>query len=575
MNIFNQLRSDIINAGTRLNYDRKVLELAAIEIPKDHLNGDVSTNIAMIVASKNHCKPKEVAMALKNELYDTQYIAHIEVAGPGFINFTIKASAWHQCINDILSNSQPFQYINIGNNERVNIEYVSANPTGPLHIGHARSAVYGDTLARLLSRCGYVVTKEYYINDAGSQIDALVQTVFIRYQSILNNIECDTSNLEYPGEYLIDIANALVEQYGDKLLNMHEAHKVIKIFTIDSVLSIIKEDLERLGIEHDVFFSEQSLYDNNKIDEMINYLSKIDLIYEGRLPQPKGKIPEDWEDNTQMLFRATKFGDDQDRSIKKSDGSWTYFAADVAYAKDKIDRGFRYLIYILGADHGGYVKRIKAVISALSNDEVSSDIKICQLVNFMQNGITMKMSKRNGTFITVKDMTDSVGKDIVRFLMLTRKNDVTLDFDPELTKQQSKDNPVFYVQYAFVRAVSIISNCKEHLPKAYEKFMSGAFDLSLLDSEEEIQLIKLLASWRKVLESAAKAHEPHKIAFYLLNIASKFHSIWNLGKQNNDYRFVIKGNIELTVARVAMVKSLQIIIADAFDIIGITPMTKM
>lgn len=575
MNIFNKLKKDIINLSAQVVNDTLLLNQATIEVPKDQLNGDLSTNLAMIIAAKEKVDPKATAIKFKELFSSIPYIAHIEVAGPGFINFTLKSSAWHDCLKEILSNHKDFFFVNVGSGRKVNIEYVSANPTGPMHIGHARGAIYGDALACLLTKTGYHVTKEYYINDAGAQIESLLQTVLIRYEEALTDKKITIPEGLYPGEYLIDIGHKLFNKFSNKLQKMPDAerNKVVKEFTINELLKIIKIDLKNLGINHEVFFSEQSLHDKGKITEAVELLTKEGLIYTGILPPPKGKVDENWQEREQLLFRSSEFGDDQDRPIQKLDGSWTYLASDLAYAKDKIDRGFDELVYVLGADHSA--KRMKAVVKALSKEKVIDHIKICQLVNFVENGVPVKMSKRAGTYTTVMDVIDKVGKDIIRFIMLTRKNDVPIDFDLKKVKEQSKDNPVFYVQYAHVRTVSILSKAKETAPDAYNKFFNNEIDLSLLSSEEEIQLVKLLASWPKILEIAAKLFEPHRITFYLLNVAAKFHSIWNLGKENNDYRFVIENDIPLSVARLALVASVQKIIACGFEIIGVTPLEKM
>lgn len=577
MNIFNKLRNDIISAGRKICDNDDVLQLATVEIPKDKFNGDLSSNIAMIIAAKQNINPKELAIKFKEILTPLPYIASIEVAGPGFINFTIKADMWHNSINDILLDKEEFFKVNFGNNQKVNIEYVSANPTGPLHIGHARGAVYGDALAKVLDSTGYIVTKEYYLNDAGSQVDDLANSVMLRYKQALTKEDIVIPAGLYPGEYLVDIGQKLVEKFGDKLLTMpdNERHELVKDFTIEEMLLIIKQDLKELDIEHEVFFSEKSLHDSGKIEEVVQLLSVMGLIYEGQLPPPKGNADEPWDSRTQRLFKSTAFGDNQDRPIEKSDGSWSYFASDLAYAKDKIDRGFNHLVYVLGADHCGYVKRIEAIVKALGKEKVKVDVKICQLVNFVENGIAVKMSKRSGNFTNVRDVTNEVGKDIIRFIMLTRKNDITLDFDLAKVKEQSKDNPVFYVQYAHVRTMSILEKAKESMPETYNKFLEKEYDLSLLSTEEEIEIIKLLALWSKILETSAKYFEPHRIAFYLINLASKFHALWNFGKENNDYRFLIEDNIELTVARLALAKSIQKIIKVGFDVIGVTPMNKM
>ncbi|ABE05383.1 arginine--tRNA ligase [Rickettsia bellii] len=576
MNIFNKLKHDIITASTQLYNNSEIANHASIETPKDSFNGDLSSNIAMIIAAKKNVPPREVALKFKEILNELPYIASIEIAGPGFINFTIKADSWHTAIKDILQNESKFFEIDVDKNKNINIEYVSANPTGPMHIGHARGAVYGDVLANILKKVGYPVTKEYYVNDAGSQINDLVSTVILRYREALGEKITITEGL-YPGEYLIPVGQALAKEYGDKLLNMDELErfKIVKNFAIQKMLDLNKEDLKELGVKHDVFFSEQTLHDNGKIEKTVKLLTDMGLIYEGSVPAPKGKVHAEWENRTQELFKSTKYGDDQDRPIRKADGSWTYFASDLAYAKDKIDRGANHLIYVLGADHSGYVKRIEATVKALGKEQVKVDVKICQLVNFVENGVPVKMSKRLGTFASVQDVNHEVGKDIIRFMMLTRENNKTLDFDLIKVKEQSKENPIFYVQYAHVRTLSILSKAMETIPQSYNSFEAGTYDLSLLSSEEEIEIIKLLASWTKTLETAAKYFEPHRVAFYLINLASKFHALWNFGKENNDYRFIIENNVELTTARLALAKAIQKIIASGLEVIGVEPMTRM
>ncbi len=576
MNIFKLLKTEIINAGKQITDHIELLKNASIEIPKNVLHGDLSSNVAMIVAAREGKNPREIALEFKKILSSLPFIAHMEIAGAGFINFTIRANEWQKSIRDILDNIDSFSESKTGEDIKINIEYVSANPTGPMHIGHARGAVYGDVLASLLKKCHYKVTKEYYVNDAGSQIEDLTQTVFLRYKQALGENITIPTNL-YPGGYLTPVGKKLANKYGSELLSMDkvQSHDIVKNFSIEQMLEIIKKDLAELGIEHDLFVSEQSLHSSKKIEQTIEILTKNNMIYEGTLPPPKGKVDDNWVPKTQTLFRSTNFGDDQDRSVRKGDGSWSYLAADLAYVKDKIDRGYDNLIYILGADHSGYVKRIEAVTNSLSQGKVKADIKICQLVNLLENDVPIKMSKRSGNFTTVKSVVDEVGKDIVRFMMLTRKNDSILDFDLERVKELSKDNPVFYVQYAHVRTVSILNNGIENARKASEIFQNKEYNLSLLSSEEEIQLIKLLATWPKVIESAAYSFEPHRLAFYLQAVAAKFHSLWNLGRENNDYRFIIEDDMELTAARFALVQAVGKIIAHGFEIMGITPLDKM
>lgn len=576
MNIFNQLKQDIIAASQQLYNNQEIAKNATIETPKDNFNGDLSSNIAMIIAAKENTSPREVALKFKEVLITLPYIASIEIAGPGFINFTIKAGSWQIAIKNILQHEEKFFEIDIDKNKNINIEYVSANPTGPMHIGHARGAVYGDVLARILQKVGYAVTKEYYVNDAGSQINDLVSTVLLRYKEALGEKITIPVGL-YPGEYLIPVGQILAKEYGNKLLTMDEAErfKIVKNFAVEKMLDLNRKDLVDLGIKHDIFFSEQSLHDKGEIEETVRLLDCMGLIYEGTLPAPKGKVHEEWDNRVQKLFKSTNYGDSQDRPIEKADGSWSYFASDLAYAKDKIDRGANHLIYVLGADHSGYVKRIEAIVKALGKEQVKVDIKICQLVNFVENGVSVKMSKRLGSFASVQDVNHEVGKDIIRFIMLTRQNDKPLDFDLVKVKEQSRENPIFYVQYGHVRTISILSKAMKLMPESYNDFEAGKYDLSLLSSEEEIEIIKLLASWTKTLEASAKYFEPHRIAFYLINLASKFHAIWNFGKENSDYRFVIENNKELTTARLALAKAIQKVIASGLEVIGVEPMNRM
>lgn len=576
MNIYKILKEEI---GKIVHNLYKIEDCAQIvvESPKDPLNGDLSTNAAMVLATKVQKNPREIAMALKEELAKNAYIAHIEIAGPGFINFTIQSSVWQQNLLTILKDGYKYGFSNIGQNKKVNVEYVSANPTGPMHIGHARGAVYGDILANLLTACGYDVTKEYYINDAGGQIDSLVRSALLRYKEVTLQQIIDIPEGLYPGKYLIPVGEKLHAKYGDKLVSMPEldALKLIRKFVIDEMMDIIRLDLKNMGIEHEVFFSEQSLHDSKKIDSAVEKLRAKDLVYTGVLPAPKGKVQEDWVSKPQLLFKSTAFGDDQDRPIQKSDGNWAYLGADIAYADDKIARGFNQIIVVLGADHGGYVKRMEAIVKSLSDNKVGIDIKLCQLVNYVENGDLVKMSKRAGTFTTVRDVVNEVGKDIIRFIMLTRKNDVSLDFDLVKVKEQSKDNPIFYVNYAYVRARSIVQHALATSLVASEIFNNQKCDMTLLASEEEIQLIKLLASWPRTLEGAAIHFEPHRIAFYLQTLAASFHSLWNLGKENNDYRFVIEKNPELTAARIALATCVKNVIHAGLDVIGVVPADKM
>lgn len=579
MNIYHLLRQDVITAALNIfsTIPDNQLRSIVVEMPKEASNGDLSTNAAMVLAKDLKKNPREVATLLTNSLSSLPYIEQIEIAGPGFINFTINPNNWYNAIDEIIELGTKYGDNNIGLGAKINVEYASPNPTGPMHIGHARGAVYGDALARLLTKCGYNVTKEYYVNDAGGQVLDLAKTVFLRYKEAYTGEKVIIPAGLYPGDYLRPIGQKLADEYGNKFLNMTEEEylPIIKNLAIKAMLEIIKSDLLQLGVKHDIFFSEQSLYDNNKVEEAVAKLKKLDLVYKGTLPAPKGELPDNWQSREQLLFRSTHFGDDQDRALKKADQSWTYFAGDIGYTADKIARGFQEIIFVLGADHGGYVKRIKAVVESLSSGKVKSEVKLCQLVNFVENGVPIKMSKRAGAFTTTQDVVNEVGKDVIRFIMLTRKNDAILDFDLIKVKEQSKDNPVFYVQYAYVRALSIISNAKSQLSESYNKLEAKKYDLTLLSSKEELELIKLLASFPKVVEGAALHFEPHRIAFYLQSIASLFHSLWNLGKENNNYRFIIENDIELTAARLAIVRAMSNILHAGFDIIGVDIIEKM
>lgn len=579
MNIYNLLKRDIITEvkGIIPAVSDDSLKSVVVEMPKTASCGDLSTNAAMVLSKQAKMSPAQFAALLIEKLGKREYITSIEVAGPGFINFSISNSKWYEEIKSILERGIEYGSSNIGNNRRINIEYASPNPTGPMHIGHARGAVYGDALSRLMKKCGYRVTKEYYINDAGGQVLDLARTVFLRYKEAATSEVVEIPAGLYPGDYLKPVGEKIFALYGDKFLFEPEVEylPILKKIAIEEMLKMIKADLKQLGIEHDVFSSEQSLYDDGKVEAAISKLEKLGLIYNGVLPPPKGEEMKEWEERPQLLFRSTKFGDDLDRPLQKSDKSWTYFAGDIGYSADKIARGFDNIILVLGADHGGYVKRIKSVVEALGEGMVGCDVKLCQMVNYVENGVPVKMSKRAGSFSTAQDVVNEVGKDIVRFIMLTRKNDIIMDFDLVKVQEQSKDNPVFYVQYAAVRAKSILSNAEKQNADSVKILNDGVFDLSALSSKEELELIKLLASFPKVVESSASNFEPHRIAFYLQSVAALFHSLWNLGKENNDYRFIIENDARLTSARLAMIKAMLNILKSGFDIIGIDLLEKM
>lgn len=583
MNLFSTIRTHILGIVKQLIAEDKlppVLELAAItaEPPKDATHGDIATNVAMILAKPARMSPKALAEIIVTKLLKLPEIASASVAGPGFINIKLKSGMWQHTLKDVLRNGVGYGNSHIGRGQKVNLEYVSVNPTGPMHIGHARCAVYGDALALLLLKTGFSVTKEYYINDAGGQIDTLARSAYLRYRQACGEIITEIPAGLYPGDYLIITGESLYAYHGRDLLPMEEAEwlPIVRRFATDSMMALIRNDLLALGIEHDVFTSEKSLHTEGKIQEAVKKLAGKGLIYKGVLTPPKGKKLDDWEARDQTLFRSTDFGDDTDRALQKSDGNWTYFAADVAYLQDKLERGFSNLIMILGADHGGYRKRMEAAVHALSNGKAHLDIKLCQLVNFLQDGEPLKMSKRAGTYITVRDVLDIVGKDIVRFMMLTRKNDMVMDFDLEKVREQSKDNPVFYVQYAHARAQSILRNARNDVPES-TALLDTLDDkmLARLNTPAELELIRHIASWPRAVETAALHHEPHRIAFYLQDLAASFHGFWNKGKEDNSLRFIVAGDAELTAARLAMVQAMATVIASGLQIFNVEAVQEM
>jgi arginyl-tRNA synthetase len=576
-NIYKSLKEIICSTTIKLYGKLENLDKVAIEIPKNKDHGDLSCNISMII-SKNIGKPPRVIAEEISEALKYDFIEKIDVAGSGFINFKFTTKFWHNVLNSIISKDSDYGRIDIGKNENVNIEFVSANPTGPMHIGHARGAIFGDVLSRVLEYVGFKVTREYYVNDAGGQIAVLVKSAHLRYLEHFGEIVEITEGL-YPGEYLVEASKDIKQEFGDKFLELKESN--LEEFTkivLEKMLGIIKLNLSELGVKHDLFFSEKSLHDKNSdfyIENTFDILKKDGLIYEGRLPKPKGNDDQEWEDREQLLFKSSSFGDDQDRSLTKSDGSYTYFAGDVAYAKTKIDRGFKRNFLILGADHIGYVKRIRAVYNALSYGKASADVLLCQIVNFISEGVPVKMSKRAGKFATVSDVVSDVGADILRFIMITRKNDVLLDFDLDLVKSQTKENPIFYVQYCQVRGLSVCSKAKEQYPKIYNIFDSGSYDISLLKAEHETNLIRNLSTFPRLIEMIADNAEIHRLAFYLQDLSSEFHSLWNFGKENPDYRFIVEDKPELSAARLALVHRVSFIIRLGLEIIGIKPMERM
>lgn len=549
-----------------------------VEPPKDESHGDLATNAAMVLAKDAKLKPRDIAEKLVAKLKGVPHVAKAEVAGPGFINLSLDNGVWFEVLQAAVKAGQDFGRAKLGRGEKVNVEYVSANPTGPMHVGHGRGAVFGDALANLLGFAGYDVTREYYINDAGAQVDVLARSAFLRYREALGDDIGEIPEGLYPGDYLVPVGKALVEKHGRTLLQAPEEEwlPVVRQAAIDMMMDRIREDLAALEIGHEVFFSERSLTSGkDKVAETIEVLREAGHIYEGRLSPPKGAPIEDWEDREQTLFRATAFGDDVDRPIKKSDGTYTYFAADMAYHRDKIERGFQTLIDVWGADHGGYVKRMNAAVGALGGGKVALDVKLCQLVRLMRGGEPVKMSKRAGEFITLREVVDEVGVDPVRFMMLFRKNDAQLDFDLAKVIEQSKENPVFYVQYAHARGKSVFRNAKEAPAVAPNAASLAAADLSVLTDEAELALIKKLAQWPRLVEAAAEFHEPHRVAFYLYDLASSFHSLWNKGKDAPHLRFIIEDNPKFTMARLSLISGLVGVLASGLAILGVRAAEEM
>ena len=550
-----------------------------VEPPRDAGHGDMATNAAMVLAKEAKARPRDLAEAIATRLRTDDLIERVDVAGPGFINLTLKTRAWADALRTVLREGTAYGRIAQGARAKVNVEYVSANPTGPMHVGHCRGAVFGDALASLLQFAGRDVTREYYINDAGAQVDVLARSAYLRYREALGEDVGPIPEGLYPGDYLKPVGQALASEHGDGLRAMSEAQwlPIVREKAIAMMMEEIKDDLSALNIKQDVFFSERSLLSggNDKVAETIEFLRSRGDVYEGRLPPPKGAPVEDWEDREQLLFRATAFGDDVDRPLIKSDGSYTYFASDIAYHKDKFDRGFRDLVDVWGADHGGYIKRVQAAVKAVTGAEAALDVKIVQLVRLLRNGEPVKMSKRAGDFVTLREVVDEVGKDAVRFMMLYRKNDAVLDFDLARVIEQSRDNAVFYVQYGHARGHSIFRNAREEvlpdLPVEEGARLSylGAAEVERLTDPAELDLLKRLALYPRVIEGAATAHEPHRIAFYLYDLASEFHALWNKGNDLPNLRFIIKDDAGMTKVRLAMVEAVVLVLSSGLGILGV------
>jgi arginyl-tRNA synthetase len=570
---------DAMKAASELPAD---LPLAGIgvEPPRDATHGDVASNAAMVLAKAARMKPREIADKLAARLAVDRDVARVDVAGPGFLNITLAPRVWHDLVLHIYSAGNDYGRATHGRRERVNVEYVSANPTGPMHVGHCRGAVFGDALASLLAFAGYDVTREYYINDAGGQVDVLARSAYLRYREALGEAIGDIPAGLYPGDYLKPVGTALAAKYGRSLLGKPESDWLVAIRTaaIDAMLVQIRDDLAALNIRHDVFFSEASLIANGRdeVAESIADLAKRGVIYEGRLEKPKGHDDGEWEDREQTLFRSTRFGDDTDRALKKSGGGYTYFASDVAYHHNKIGRGFTSLINVFGADHVGYIPRIKAAVKALSDGRVDIDIKVVQLVRLFRGGEAVKMGKRLGTFVTLRDVVDEVGRDPVRFMMLYRKNDAVLDFDLAKVLEQSKDNPVFYVQMAHARAHSVFRNITDiHRGLGWAAAELENADLARLSDAGEIDLMRRLAWYPELIAAAARAHEPHRIAFYLYDLAAAFHAQWARGNDSPHLRFIRPDDRGLSAARLALVRAVATVIASGLSVLGVDAPQEM
>lgn len=580
MNLFSEIRSLVLDALAAMQAEGTLPEglsfdNVAVEPPRDAAHGDMATNAAMVLAKPAKMKPRDIAEALAAKLAGDDRITGAEVAGPGFLNLRLSATVWQGVLAAVLDQGTAFGKSDMGQNRKVNVEYVSANPTGPLHVGHTRGAVFGDALASLLDYAGYDVTREYYINDGGAQVDVLARSVYLRYLEA-HGQEVAFVDGTYPGDYLVPVGQALKDKVGDAYLNQPEDVWLadVREYATEAMMDLIRADLAQLGIKMDKFFSEKSLYGTGLIEAALKSLDDKGLIYEGVLEPPKGKKPEDWEPREQTLFKSTEHGDDVDRPVKKSDGGWTYFAPDIAYHYDKVSRGFDELIDVFGADHGGYVKRMKAAVSALSGGTVPLDIKLTQLVKLWKDGEPFKMSKRAGTFITLRDVVDQVGPDVTRFVMLTRKNDASLDFDFDKVLEQSRENPVFYVQYAHARVMSVLRRAAEAGIAADEATLKSA-DLSKVNHEAELVVAKKLAEWPRLVETAARTNEPHRVAFYLYELAGDFHALWNRGNELSELRFIQDGDAATSQAKMALAQSVAVVISAGLGILGVNPAQEM
>ena len=583
MNVFKAFRQEIEKIAERMSDRGELppdlpLDRITVEPPRDPAHGDVSSNVAMVLAGPAKRKPRDLAEGVAAALRENPDVEAAEVAGPGFVNLRVENGFWQARVADVLEAGRSYGDSDVGGGRRVNVEYVSANPTGPMHVGHARGAVIGDVLATLLGKAGYRVTREYYVNDAGAQIEALARSALLRYREALGESVGEIPPGLYPGEYLVPVGKALADRDGDRWIGAPEDEALAAAgdFAVAAMMAAIREDLAALGIEHDVFRSERDLHRDDSVSAVVGELRRRGLVYVGTLDPPKGRKPDDWEEREQLLFRSTGFGDDIDRPLRKSSGDWTYFAADMAYHLDKFRRGFDLMVDVWGADHKGYIGRMQAAVAAVADGEARLDVRICNLVNLFEKGRPVKMSKRSGTFVTLREVVDEVGRDVVRFMMLTRGNDAPLDFDLERSLEQSRDNPVFYVQYAHARACSVLRNVRDVFPRlALEDSALAAADMSAVEDEAELALIRSLAGWPRLVEAAASAREPHRVAYYLHHVAAAFHGLWNKGNETAGLRFIVPDDEELTRARLALVRATALVIASGLQIMGVEPVEEM
>ena len=584
MNIFNDFALRVRAASGRALGESALagidLGRIVVEPPRDPSHGDLATNAAMVLAKLLGENPRRLAVRIAAALADDPDVEAADVAGPGFINLRLKNVTWQTALRTLLAAGPDYGRSAIGAGEKVNVEFVSANPTGPMHVGHARGAVFGDALANLLAVAGYAVFREYYINDAGVQVDVLARSAFFRYREALGETVGTVPEGLYPGDYLKPVGAHLANEFGKSLLAQTEEQWLapVRQVTVDAMMAMIRDDLALLGVRHDLFSSERALVSGgtDRVAEAIAWLSAKGLIYQGTLPPPKGQLPEDWEDREQTLFRSTQYGDDVDRPLKKSDGSYTYFASDIAYHYDKYLRGYRNMIDVLGADHGGYVKRMQAAVKAITGGEGSIDIKLTQLVRLFRAGEPVKMSKRSGDFVTLREVVEEVGRDAVRFMMLYRKNDAPLDFDFARVTEQSKDNPVFYVQYAHARTASVFRQAEAEMPAlAKDPAALAKAHLDRLDDPGELALVRRLAEYPRIVEGAAEAHEPHRIAFYVHDLASEFHGHWNRGKELPQLRFINAQDADSTLARLALVHAIRLVLSAGLAILGVSAPEEM